>query len=95
MKEKIIRVRNTQIERAGMLNSAMRERDVEPYCRLSGEGEAFMKALYEREKISARKYFKLLRVARTVADIKGSENISLSHLTAAWHYVRTPGGERV
>ena len=54
-----------------------------------------MKAVYEREKISARKYFKLLRVARTVADIKGSENISLSHLTAAWHYVRTPGGERV
>ena len=95
MKEKIIRVRNTQIERAGMLNSAMRERDVEAYCRLSGEGEAFMKAVYEREKISARKYFKLLRVARTVADIKGSENISLSHLTAAWHYVRTPGGERV
>lgn len=95
MREKIIRVRNTQIERAGMLNSAMRERDVEAYCRLSGDGEAFMKTVYEREKISARKYFKLLRVARTVADIKGSENISLSHLTAAWHYVRTPGGERV
>ena len=45
-----------------------------------------MKIAFEKYKISARGYTRILKVARTIADLSGSKNIELMHLTEALAY---------
>lgn len=45
-----------------------------------------MKKVYEKQHLSPRRYHKILRIARTAADVRGSEKVELSHLAAALGY---------
>ena len=56
------------------------------YCELSTEGEALMRTAFERLAMTARSYDRILRVARTIADLDRSENIAASHLAEAIQY---------
>ncbi len=88
MRQTVMRARDVQLEKRGMLNGQMKAADVEKYCTLTTEGENTLKRIYESERISVRRYFKLLKVARTIADIKDSKQIRDCHLMAAYQYVR-------
>ena len=55
-------------------------------CRLDASGESMLRAAYDRLGLTARSYDKVLRVARTVADLAGSENIETPHLAEALQY---------
>lgn len=56
------------------------------YCRIGEKEKAFLEKSFERLGLSARAYDKILRVARTIADLDASENIELIHLTEAVQY---------
>lgn len=56
------------------------------FCPLSDQGQAYMSQIYDRLELTARTYHKLLRVARTIADMEGWEAIGLSHLQEAVCY---------
>lgn len=56
------------------------------YCALGDMEEAYMEKAYEREHLTARTYHKLLRVARTIADMEESEQIRVHHLQEAVFY---------
>ncbi|MBQ4424412.1 MAG: YifB family Mg chelatase-like AAA ATPase [Lachnospiraceae bacterium] len=69
-----------------LFNARMSGRDVKKYCRITAEEERFLKAVFEQKGLSARSYHRILKVARTIADLKGSENISLEDLAEAVGY---------
>ena len=53
------------------------------FCRLEGEAAELLKQAYDRLGLSARGYDRLLRVARTIADLDGCESIESRHIAEA------------
>ncbi len=67
-------------------NSQLPVGELEDYCALGAKETAYMERMYEKLELSARSYHKLLKVARTIADLDGSETVRLRHLTEAVCY---------
>lgn len=67
-------------------NSRMGVRDVTRYCRLKPDDHLFLKTVYESKGLSARRYHKALKVARTIADLAGSTSVKREHLSEALGY---------
>lgn len=80
-----------QLQRSGKLNSALDTKEIAAYCLLSAEGESLMESALEKLKLSVRGYHRILKVARTIADLSREENISLSHLSEAISYRNIDG----
>ena len=70
-------------------NAQMGRGELEEFCPLDGECQAMMKGAFERMGLTARGYDRILRVARTIADLDGSEAIQLPHLAEALQYRAT------
>jgi magnesium chelatase family protein len=70
-------------------NGDMCAGDVEKYCRLGEREKHFMEKVYDAMHLSARGYHRILKVARTIADLAGSEQIQEIHLAEAVCYRRT------
>lgn len=87
IRERIIQVRNIQEERYLHMdistNSQLRMSDIEKYCPLGTEEKKMMAMAYERYKLTARTYHKVLCVARTIADLEHKDQIKLQHLREA------------
>lgn len=69
-----------------MPNSSILDSDLEKYCSLGEEEMDLMNIAYQRLKLSPRSYNRILRVARTIADMDESEEIKAQHLTEALSY---------
>ena len=90
IKERVNRARKKQQARfAGTgvnCNAQMSNRDVEAFCVLGEDAAALLADAYEKMELSARGYIKILKVARTIADMDNSETISFSHIAEAISY---------
>jgi magnesium chelatase family protein len=67
-------------------NSDMRPAEVRQFCLLDETSRALMKAAMSQLQLSARAYHRVLKLARTIADLAGAENIAPSHLAEALQY---------
>jgi len=67
-------------------NSEMRSKDAELFSKLSEDAELFLKKILERNILSTRGYYRILKVARTIADIEVSEETKKEHLAEAFQY---------
>ncbi len=67
-------------------NAQLSARMQERYCSLDREGEQVLKRIVEKLGFSARSYARVLKVARTIADLEGSENIRPDHVQEAVQY---------
>lgn len=67
-------------------NAYMDSKMLNEYCRLDDNCEKLMKGAYERLGLTARSYDRILRVARTIADLEGAENIASNHLAESIQY---------
>lgn len=67
-------------------NSQMKNREVKKYCRLTPEAENFLKLAAEKYDFSARSYMRLIKVARTIADLNGAETILPMYMAEALQY---------
>ncbi len=65
------------------LNSRMNQREIKRYCTLDVEGRKLIEGAVEQLALSARAYDKILKVARTIADLEGSKGIERKHLLEA------------
>ena len=64
----------------------MKNSDVKKYCNLEKESEHLLKLASDKFDFSARSYFRLIKVARTIADLEASENILPVHMAEALQY---------
>jgi magnesium chelatase family protein len=67
-------------------NAHMGPRDLRRFCRLGGTAEELLRSALSRLGLSARAYHRILKVARTIADLAGSQEIEPSHIAEAIQY---------
>ena len=67
-------------------NSQMRNKQVKKYCKLDPETERLLRLAVEKYDLSARSYFRLIKVARTIADLADTADIAVSHMAEALQY---------
>lgn len=88
VRTRIVTARNMQIQRNGKPNNLLSSREIEQFCRLNQADESLLDKAIEQLGLSARAWYRILKVARTIADLTGSENIQTPHLTEAITYRR-------
>ena len=67
-------------------NSELTPNLISKYCKLNPSSKKIMESAFEKLGLSARAYSKILKVARTIADLEGSPNIEVPHITEAIQY---------
>lgn len=88
VRARVEQARSVQMQRSGKANAALKNRQIEKYCPLSDPDSRLLEHAIERLGLSARVYHRILRVARTIADLASSEGIGTAHLTEAISYRR-------
>ncbi len=97
VKKRVNAARKIQISRFGggtMCNARMGPEEMRRHCRLSEESSALMEAAFSSMGLTARSYDRILKVARTVADLEGSEDIRPEHIAEAIQYRAVNLGNR-
>jgi magnesium chelatase family protein len=89
IRERVTRAREVQILRQGAPNSALAGRLLRGVCSLRGDSEAIFARAIDRMGLSGRGHDRVLRVARTVADLSGEREIAVEHLAEALNYRRS------
>lgn len=88
--ERVMAARTVQQSRFGakgpVCNAQMGQALLQAHCALDSGGQAVMRGAYERMGLTARGYDRLLRVARTIADLDGAADISAAHIAEAIQY---------
>lgn len=98
VRARVVKAYQAQLDRCSKTNSQMDSKEVEKYCTLNEEQHKWLEAALEKFNLSARAIHRTLKVARTVADMAGSEKIEADHLREALSYRSTlreqykPGG---
>ena len=67
-------------------NADMRVGEIRQFCKLQDEGQSLMRSAMSQMNLSARAYHRILKLARTIADLAGSEDIQSVHLAEALQY---------
>ncbi len=70
-------------------NADMRVGEIRQFCRLQDEGQRLMRAAMTQLNLSARAYHRILKLARTIADLARSEEVQPVHLAEALHASRS------
>ncbi len=90
IKKRVLKAQAIQVERYKedniRVNSQLSSTLIKKYCVLGSEQEQMLRAAFESMHLSARAYHKILKVARTIADLDGKEIISTVHLAEAIQY---------
>jgi magnesium chelatase family protein len=76
------RFKETRIEN----NSRMTPADIRQFCRLSLEAQDLLKQAISRFSLSARGYFKIIKISQTIADLEGKEKIEVNHIAEALQF---------
>lgn len=88
VRARVCAARDRQLARSGKPNAWLNNRETERDCSLGGHEHALLDRAVERLGLSARAYHRVLRVARSIADLAGSLRIEDIHLTEAIQYRR-------
>jgi magnesium chelatase family protein len=86
--KRVTAARQRQVARCGKANSQLGNRQVTLYCQLDAESRQLLENAITKLGLSARAYHRILKVARTIADLADKEKIGLAHLSEAIGYRR-------
>ena len=84
--ESIFATKTIQMERQGELNGLLDGKQLQKVCNLSSELKSHLLVMFDKLKISARGYYRILKTARTIADLDQSTDITQAHLAEAMSY---------
>jgi magnesium chelatase family protein len=86
----VLKARNIQKERfrgEGIFtNAEMNSAQMEKFCHLDDECKELLEKLIRRQGLSARAFSRIIKVARSIADLEGSRNLTTSHIAEAASY---------
>jgi magnesium chelatase family protein len=88
VRQRVEAARNKQLERAGKLNHAMSPKEIELYCAIDNRVAGLLEQAVERLGLSARAYHRIIKVARTIADLAETSTIEAAHVGEAISYRR-------
>ena len=83
IRQKVLETRERQFNRQGCVNAHLSAKNCESVCALGNKEQVFLSKVLIQLKLSARAFHRLLKVARTIADIQHTEQVSLPHLQQA------------
>ncbi len=86
VRQRVDGARQQQYQRRGMVNSMLANRELEQDCSLASADRKIMEQALERLNLSARAYHRVLRVARTLADLDGEKRVERQHLMESLGY---------
>jgi len=75
-----------QMQRCGKHNAQLNNKEIDKFCQLGEKEKAVLNQAMDKLRLSARAYHRILKLARTIADISESRDIEMSHLTEAITY---------
>ncbi|OOO00993.1 MAG: Competence protein ComM [Chromatiales bacterium USCg_Taylor] len=88
VRERVCAARARQVERSGKPNSQLNNKEIDRYCRLTETDTRLLGSAIDRLGFSARSAHRILKVARTIADLEPRDDIQATHLTEAISYRR-------
>lgn len=95
IRQRVMAARKRQEERFRgtnlKFNSEMSPGDIQKYCPLGNIEQSYLESVFSKMELSARAYHKILRIARTIADLENSEKITRLHIMEAVSYRMTDG----
>ena len=83
VRERVSAAHRVEITRQGKPNSGLATREIERWCRPEAAAEGLLRQAITRLNLSARAYHRVLRLARTIADLAGTEAIAIAHVAEA------------
>jgi magnesium chelatase family protein len=89
IRKRVERARLMQHKRfatTGAINAEMDQRMLKKYCLLDAPSKKLLRDAAERLDLSARAYYRMIKLARTIADLEGEENITVKHIAEALQY---------
>lgn len=89
VRERVSAARERQMARQGKANAALSSREIDDYCPVDTASGALLRQAINRLNLSARAYHRILKVARTLADLAGAENLGAGHVAEAVQYRRS------
>jgi magnesium chelatase family protein len=84
---RVVRVREAQVARQGKCNARLTAAEM-PLCRATRKAETLLSQAMARLALSARAYHRVIKVARTIADLAGSEAVETEHMSESIAYRR-------
>ncbi|RTL55744.1 MAG: ATP-dependent protease [Rhodocyclaceae bacterium] len=88
VQSRVIAARNVQQQRQQMSNALLGPDGIDAHCRPDEKGAALLAQAMDRLQLSARAYHRILKVARTIADLAASEKVGAAHVAEAIQYRR-------
>jgi magnesium chelatase family protein len=92
VRSRVEAARARQVEERGKTNAHLSPKEVERFCVAEGEATALLKQAIARLNLSARAYHRVLKLARTIADLSAAETIGAAHMAEAIQYRRLDRG---
>ena len=89
MRERVMRARARQEQRFGLTNGKMSRRHIREAALLTGEAHDYLVRCAEKLLLSARAYDRIIKVARTIADLDEAKEIAIPHVAEALHFRRS------
>ena len=91
VRERVAHAYAVQLERQGKPNARLSSAEVERHCARSAKAESLLAQAMSRLSLSARGYHRVIKVARTIADLVQSDRIEAAHVAEAVGYRRELG----
>ena len=86
VKLRVIEAREKMLARSGKANALLQSREIEQYCPLAKPDAEFLESALHRLGLSIRAYHRIIKVARTIADLSNEPEIQRAHLAEALGY---------
>ncbi len=87
---RVVQAQQRALTRAQKLNYALSNKEIEQTVQLTGPAQAYLQQILAQGTVTARSYYRILKVARTIADLADSGLVELSHLQEAFSYRKKP-----